>query len=133
MKRSAVILFIDIVSFIGFVFLTSTGVLLHYVLPAGSGRWSDIWGLNRHEWGDIHYFIAVLFFSVLALHLLLHWRVILNMIKGHTSNTSWLRAGLGITGLIAILLFAFAPVAGTINTDDSVNSKGSRYQYNLNK
>lgn len=133
MKRSTMILFIDIVSFIGFVFLTSTGILLHYVLPPGSGRWSEIWGLNRHEWGEIHYIIAVVFFCVLALHLILHWRVILNMIKGHKKEISWLRLGLGITGLLSILIFAFAPVASTTNTDNSTDNKGRRYQYHSDK
>jgi len=35
MKRSMFILFIDAVAFIAFVFLTSTGILLHSLMPPG--------------------------------------------------------------------------------------------------
>jgi hypothetical protein len=126
MKRSALILFIDVISFIGFIFLTSTGIILHYTLPPGSGRWSDIWGFNRHEWGDIHFIIAVVFFCTLALHLIIHWRVIVNMIQGRKSEASFVRLGLGLTGLLAILIFAFAPVASSTNTIDKPDGKGWR-------
>jgi hypothetical protein len=94
MKRSILILTIDTIAFISFIFLTSTGVLLHYLLPPGSGRWSSIWGISRHEWGDIHYLISVIFFSVLALHLILHWKVIINLIKGRQKKVFSLRLAL---------------------------------------
>jgi amino acid transporter len=66
MERSTLNLSIDGFAFAGFVLLTTTGVLLRYVLPPGSGHYSTIWGLDRHEWGGIHFWIAVVFFSVLG-------------------------------------------------------------------
>jgi len=54
------------------VFLTSTGLLLHGKLPPGSGR-ASIWGLTRHEWGDIHLVLACTFIVLIVLHLGLHW------------------------------------------------------------
>lgn len=44
MKRSSLNLSIDVVAFIGFIVLTTTGVLLRYVLPPGSGHYSTIVG-----------------------------------------------------------------------------------------
>ena len=69
MNRSTIIKIIDVLAFVGFVFLASTGILLNYILPPGSGRWAEIWGLNRHEWGGIHFFIVTLFFVLLSAHL----------------------------------------------------------------
>jgi hypothetical protein len=56
-KRSTINFIIDAVGFVGFVFLTTTGVLVRYVLPPGSGRRAVLWGMNRHEWGDLHFWI----------------------------------------------------------------------------
>jgi hypothetical protein len=126
MKRSTVILFIDSISFICFVFLTSTGILLHYLLPPGSGRWSNIWDMNRHEWGDVHFWISAVFFSVLSLHLILHWKVIVNLVKGRHQKESTMRLGLGIVGLITILLFAAAPLVSPTN---EIERSGGGHQH----
>jgi len=53
---------VDVVAFAGFVVLTTTGVLMRYILPPGSGHYSTIWGMDRHEWGGIHFWASVLFF-----------------------------------------------------------------------
>jgi len=43
MKRASLISLIDVIGFIAFVFLTSSGILLYYLLPPGSGRWAQLW------------------------------------------------------------------------------------------
>jgi uncharacterized YccA/Bax inhibitor family protein len=126
MKRSTLILFIDVVAFISFVFLTSTGILLHYLLPPGSGRWSSIMGLNRHDWGDIHFWISFVFFAVLAVHLVFHWRVLKNMIRGRAPEDSTFRMALGVLGLVAVLLLAAAPLLTPPVVEDG--GKGYRYR-----
>jgi hypothetical protein len=108
--------FIDLIAFIGFVLLTSTGILMRYVLPPGSGRWKVIWGLDRHEWGSIHFWISIIFLSILTIHLILHWRWIMTFIKGRPREGSGLRAGLGIVGLVGITALAIAPVVSTVET-----------------
>lgn len=126
MKRSTIILFIDSVSFICFLFLTSTGILLHYLLPPGSGRWSNIWNMNRHDWGEIHFIISVIFFSVLSLHLILHWKVIVNLIKGRQLKESTLRLGLGIIGFVVVLLLSVAPLVSQTSETEKV---GGRHEH----
>jgi hypothetical protein len=108
--------FIDLIAFIGFVLLTSTGILMRYVLSPGSGRWKVIWGLDRHEWGSIHFWISIIFLSILTIHLILHWRWIMTFIKGRPREGSGLRAGLGIVGLVGITALAIAPVVSTVET-----------------
>lgn len=126
MKRSNIILIVDACAFTGFLFLTSTGVLLHYLLPPGSGRWSDIWNLNRHEWGEIHFWISVAFFTTLSLHLILHWRVIVNLIKGRHAQEPKLRLALGIVGLVVIVTLSIAPLLST--TNETKQSGGYQYR-----
>jgi len=124
MHRASLITLIDIISFIGFVFLTSTGVLVRYVLPPGSGRWSSVWGLSRHDWGGIHYWIALVFFAVLAVHLVLHWRFIANLFGKHLQAGARLRLALGIVGLLAVLALAAAPVLTPVESSGAGSGAG---------
>ena len=116
MNRATLILLIDIVAFVGFVFLTTTGILLHYLLPPGSGRWSEVWSLSRHDWGAIHFWISVAFFAVLSAHLILHWRVALGLLRGHRPEQMNWRIALGLVALVAIVLLAVAPLFGASKT-----------------
>lgn len=117
MKRTKLNFIIDAVAFIGFVAMTTTGVLMRYILPPGSGHYTTIWGLDRHEWGGIHFWIAVVFFSILALHLVLHWRWIVSVVTGKPHEGSGLRAGLGIVGVATVTLLSVAPLFAPIERE----------------
>lgn len=110
MKASNKNYIIDIVGFVCFIFLVSTGVILYYNLPKGSGHGITIWGLDRHEWGTIHFWIAVFFLLVLALHLVLHWKWIVSLTKGRPQKSSENRIALAFVGLIALIAIAIAPI-----------------------
>ena len=114
MKRTTINLIIDSVGYVGFVFLTTTGILVRYVLPPGSGRRAVLWGMNRHEWGDLHFWIAIAFFCVLALHLFLHWRWIVHMIQGKPREGSGVRFALGFVGILAVLAIALTPFGSSV-------------------
>lgn len=109
MKRTHLNFAIDCLGFAGFVLLTATGVLMRYVLPPGSGHWTTVWTLDRHEWGSIHFWIAVVFLAVLAAHLFLHWRWIVALMTGRPREGSGARLALGAVGLAALLALAVAP------------------------
>jgi hypothetical protein len=109
MKRSNVNFAVDCLGFAGFVLLAATGVLVRYVLPPGSGRYTTIWSLDRHEWGTIHFWIAIAFLAVLAFHLFLHWRWIATLLSGRPREGSGARVALGTVGLAALLALAIAP------------------------
>jgi hypothetical protein len=125
MKRPALPVIIDATAFFGFVALTTTGVLLRYILPPGSGRFSTIWGLDRHQWGAIHFWIAVAFFSILAVHLALHWRWVRNVMTGRPREGSGLRAGLGVVGLAAGIALAASPLLAPVERDVSIKGASS--------
>ncbi len=63
---------IDLISFICMIGLITTGVILYWVIPPGS-HGETLWGLTRHQWGDVHFWVAILFVIVMAVHLTLHF------------------------------------------------------------
>lgn len=123
MKRTHLNLLIDALSFGAFLFLTSTGVLLRIQLPPGSGGLAGrgsgyaegqqtvvtLWGWSRHDWGTIHYWVASSLMAILAVHLFLHWKWIVCVVRGNSTDRSGLRLGLGALGLVALVLLAVAP------------------------
>jgi len=75
MTRTAFNFLIDTLLLVLIVSLAATGLLLRYVLPPGSRGGSDLslWGWTRHEWGDLHFWIALALAALLVLHVALHW------------------------------------------------------------
>jgi len=126
MKRSTLITLTDVLAFIAFLFLTSSGILLRYLLPPGSGRWSEVWNMTRHEWGTLHYWIALLFFAVLAFHLLQHWRFVLGLFRGHLREGLRLRVALGLVGLMAVILLGIAPLLSPVQVDEGRSDRPGR-------
>jgi hypothetical protein len=114
MTRPRLNFLIDAVAFVAFVFLTTTGVLSRYVLPPGSGRYATLWGLDRHGWGDIHFWVAVLLLGTLALHIVLHWRWVVTMVRGQRSEASGIRVALGVVGLLGLLGIAAVPLLAPV-------------------
>lgn len=130
MRKPTRNLIVDSLAFTGFLLLTTTGVLMRYVLPPGSGRRAAIWGLDRHGWGELHFWIAVGLLLVLALHLVLHWRWILSVVRGRPREGSGLRVGLGLTGLAALVALALAPLLTPVERIGA-GSRGGEYAGHL--
>ncbi len=128
-KKSSLIALIDIIAFISFIFVVSTGVLMRYVLPPKSGKFTEILSMSRHEWGDIHFYITFIFLAILSIHLILHWRFIRNVFRGRVKNTNASRLILGLIGLFAVLALAVAPFVSPIENSE----KNSGYQYGKHK
>ena len=73
--------------------------------------------------GGIHFWTSVVFFSILALHLMLHWRWIVSVVTGRPSEGSGFRAGLGIVGLAAVVALAISPLLTPVKKE-LPNKKG---------
>jgi len=107
--RSAINLLVDAFSLIMFIALVMTGTLLVFVLPPGS-RQASLWGMTRHEWGDVHFWIAISMIALIVVHLVLHWGWVCSMIvrvfggsRGPVSlGKRWLFAVLLIVLLLTI-------------------------------
>lgn len=113
-RRSDLNKLVDVLAFASFASLTTTGIILKYILVAGSGHRYTIWQLDRHEWGDLHFWISVGFFSVLTLHLFLHWKWIFVALKGKSAEYSGRRLGLGFVGLATLILLAISPILSPV-------------------
>jgi hypothetical protein len=114
MRRASLNFVVDAVAFVAFVFLTATGVLVRYVLPPGSGHFSALWGADRHEWGQIHFWTAVVLMGALAFHLFLHWRWVVCMVQGRPREGSGVRMALAVLGVVALGGLAVAPFFGRV-------------------
>jgi hypothetical protein len=88
--KPLIVFWVDALIAVLFTTLLATGSIMKWVLPPGSGGgglgrgWrggrggqvheiSSFWDMTRHEWGDVHFWIAMALVSGIVLHLLLHW------------------------------------------------------------
>jgi len=124
-QRTALNFSVDLLAFVGFVLLTATGLVERYVLPPGTGDFQAVWGMNRHQWGEIHFWIALFLMGVLAIHIVLHWKWIVCVIRGKQSEASAGRFGLGVVGLIGLLGLSLAPFLAPV---EQTGEPGSRRQ-----
>ncbi|MEJ2646860.1 MAG: DUF4405 domain-containing protein [Sedimentisphaerales bacterium] len=94
MKRTTLNYIVDLIAFVNLLLLAAIGYVIKYVLPPGTGgRGQQLHGgqgvgetkallsMTRHQWGDIHFYLSILFVALIALHLILHWTWIKNCTK----------------------------------------------------
>jgi Domain of unknown function (DUF4405) len=88
--------------------LTGTGLLLAYRLPHGQGHAGRMLflGYDRHEWGEIHTWLAYVAIFLAVVHLLLNWQWLL---KVAASKQVWRLAVGVITGLFIVGAFLYLP------------------------
>jgi hypothetical protein len=71
MKKGRYNFVVDTILALLFMTMVSTGILM-YLFPKGLGRTTAL-GLTRHEWGDIHLTVSILFLVFILVHLVLHY------------------------------------------------------------
>jgi len=94
MRRVTINFLIDAVSFAVLIFLALTGFILKAVLPPGTGgigreitggrgreEAKELLSLGRHDWGDIHFYLATAFLVLMVVHIVMHWGWIKGYIK----------------------------------------------------
>ncbi len=94
MKRSTLNFVIDLLGFVVLLGLACTGFIIRYILPPGTGgrgqalhggqgggHIEQLWSMTRHEWGDIHFYLAVLFVILMTVHVILHWNWVKNYVR----------------------------------------------------
>lgn len=80
MNRPVFNIFIDLIAAVLFLGMLATGYLLSFPLPPGSNKAFSLWGLTRHQWGDIHFWISLGLILTMIVHLALHWNWIVTVI-----------------------------------------------------
>ncbi|MGD8786919.1 MAG: DUF4405 domain-containing protein [Phycisphaerales bacterium] len=97
MKRVTLNFIVDFLAFLDFVCLAVTGFIIKFVLPPGTGgrgqaitggrglgageRIRELWSMGRHDWGDVHFILSVIFVVLVLVHVVLHWTWIKCYIK----------------------------------------------------
>jgi len=86
MKKSKINFIIDSLMFLVMMTIGGIGLLMKYVLIPGREIWEkygrrvdlNLLGLDRHEWGAVHFILGISLLALLVLHIYFHW----NMIPG---------------------------------------------------
>jgi hypothetical protein len=84
-NKSSILFWTDAALLVLFAALAATGAVMHWVLPPGSGGRPGghqanklLLDLSRHQWGQIHFWIASTMIALVVVHLALHWNWIRN-------------------------------------------------------
>ncbi|MFZ5452155.1 MAG: DUF4405 domain-containing protein [Thermodesulfobacteriota bacterium] len=78
---------IDALMFLCMAALAGLGFLMKYALIPGREAWAKYgrsvqltWlGWDRHDWGQIHLYLAFILLGLLVIHIYLHWQMILGL------------------------------------------------------
>ncbi len=122
MKKNIFNVLIDAFSLIVLMSMISTGLILKFILPPGSGRIERLMhgegrskktidlfmGLARHEWGDIHFYIAFIFLVLIVAHLILHWSWLKAVTFGTKTSPQTLRRKVVTIGVMVFIVLALA-------------------------
>ena len=120
MKKLNLNFIVNSVIFLLFLPIVSTGLLL-YLFPRRIGDITAL-GLSRHEWGDIHLVISLLFLIFIGIHLVIHY----NWAKAVTRR--FLKIGIKPLVISTLILFILTFATPYLITKDlpASNTKGNR-------
>ena len=114
--KSNINFIVDILMFIFMMAIGGTGFLIRYVLIPGKdramvyGKSVDLYflGMDRHEWGEIHYIMSIILIVLVVLHIVLHWKMTVCMFSRLiSSGTLRIVLAVGFV-LLSILLLSFS-------------------------
>jgi hypothetical protein len=100
---------IDLALYLVACVTAGTGLLLAYRLLHGQGNAGRVIFLDhgRHEWGDIHTWLAYFGIFLVVVHLALNWQW---LVKVGASKHIWRLAAGILSGLLIVIAFLFLPV-----------------------
>lgn len=98
---------LDLLLYLTFCVMIGTGLLLNYKLPPRS-QGLMVLGSTRHEWGHLHFWISLLFISLVLFHLILNWPW---LVKCAAKGKLWKTASGLLAGLLIILGILILPTS----------------------
>ena len=108
-RRTATNLILDGLGALLMMGLVCTGIVLRFALPPGSNKDKSLWELSRHQWGGVHFWVAVALLLVVLLHVANHWTWVVAVTVGRKSGVrepAASRRRQWLSGIV--LLFALA-------------------------
>jgi hypothetical protein len=116
MKKNTINFWTNIPTFVNFILVISTGILLRE-FPAGLTG-ATLLGAVRKEWVDLHWMLSLLLILFIFAHLVLHWGWAKGSFKRYLKVSP---RALAITATLIVLFFAIA--APVYLTKDLPNGK----------
>ncbi len=122
---------IDAMMFICIITMAGLGLLMKYTLPPGrvaqakyGGPVDLTWlGWDRHDWGDIHLYLALTLLGLLTLHIILHWKQILGLFERLIPNPQR-RFRIACAFLILAVLLLYFPFLITPEVEKRGRGRG---------
>jgi hypothetical protein len=120
---------IDAAMFLCLMAMAGLGFLMKYFLPSGRAARAAYgsnpqlaWlGWDRHDWGDIHLYLAFVLLILLVVHIILHWRQILGLFHRVVPDPRR-RYQIALVFLILSLLLIYFPFL--ITPDSKARGRG---------
>ncbi len=123
MNKTKLNFIIDAAMFLCLMGMVGLGLLMEYIMPPGE-RLREVYGSNpymtwlgwdRHDWGDIHFYLAIAFLTLLVFHTILHWKQIVGLFHRFIPDPK-LRFRVALIFLLVSLLLVYFPFMITPNT-----------------
>jgi len=112
-RRNTLNFAIDLVTLLVMFGVAMTGLFLRFVLPPGSrgGAGRSLWNWDRHDFGDLHFYLVLGLLSIVVVHLAMHWNWVCVTVRNwfaHGSGSAagrhgWLRPASGLLALALII------------------------------
>lgn len=114
MRRNMLNFLVDAVTLLTIFAMVATGLVIRFVLLPGTGgrhggRGLVLWGMGRHDWGDLHFWVSVALGVLLVIHVALHWSWVCMTVRRSLGGkdagqlTAVRRNAYGIGFLVALL------------------------------
>ncbi len=114
MKRNTLNYIVDAIGFVAMAFLISTGAIMRFVLPSGSGYTLEVWGMDRHTWGHVHFWLGFVFLVVVVAHIVLHWGWIVSVTRGSQKSRAGSRIWMAVIATVVVLALAAIPLLALV-------------------
>ncbi len=142
MRRSTFNFAIDLVTLLVMLAMISTGLIIRFVLPPGTGGREGgglrLWNWGRHDWGDLHFWLAVSLGALLILHVAMHWSWVCGLLRRRRSAPPGIsrpvsHAARNVSGVSFLVLLAagMAALVWTAQLDVVTLGQGGRLTQNL--
>jgi hypothetical protein len=107
MRRNTVNLILNGLAALLMMGLVCTGIILRFALPPGSNKDTSLWDLGRHQWGDVHFWLAAALLLVVLVHVANHWTWVVAVTIGRKSKASprtrWLSGAVFVLVLVGLV------------------------------
>jgi hypothetical protein len=85
-----------------------TGYVIKFPLPPGTNKEWMLWGMTRHQWGEIHFWISTVLLVLIVVHVCLHWTWIVTVVRQRLGLPKTTQNATLPDGWVAVLMLVVA-------------------------